>query len=367
MSKINEIFRTYGPEYLRRYGDSMPWEHKKVIDAIIHCRTEVNGSVVYTCESCDQVHRVHRGCGNRHCPGCQNHKSRQWLEKQLERQLPGHHFMLTFTVPQQLRPFMRSHQRIAYAALFAASSEAIKRLAADPRFTAGDVPGFFGVLHTWGRRLQYHPHIHYVVPGGMLSGSSGHWHPTAVDFYLPVKALSPIFRAKFRDRIKKAGLFDLIPSVVWSVDWNVDSQAVGSAEASIKYLAPYVFRVAIANSRIVKVEDDKVFFHYKVKGSNRLRTMEVEALEFIRLFLQHVLPSGFMKVRYYGFLSPGSKVPLETVRALIELAFGFEITMPKIEPETLPPMTCRHCGKQMVWRYSILPHRRRPVWAIPSG
>lgn len=367
MNKINEIFRAFAPEYLRRFGEAMPAEHKKVIDAILGCRTDVNGSVVYRCEDCNRLHLVHRGCGNRHCPGCQNHKSRQWLEKQLKRQLPGHHFMLTFTVPQQLRPFLRSHQRIGYSALFAASSEAIKKLAADPRFTAGDTPGFFGVLHTWGRQLQYHPHIHYVVPGGMLESKGGNWRPSAVNFYLPVQALSKIVRAKFRDRMAKAGLLGEIPAEVWTLDWNVNSQAVGSAEASIKYLTPYVFRVAISNSRIVKVEGGTVFFRYKKTGSNRPRTLALDAIEFIRRFLQHVLPTGFMKVRYYGFLSPGAKMPLEEVRARIEMAFGFEIAAPKVEPEPLPAMMCRHCGHELIWRYSILPHRRRRDIGGPSG
>ena len=367
MSKINEIFRAFAPQYLRRFGDAIPAEHKKVIDAILACRTEVNGSVVYHCEDCNRLHLVHRGCGNRHCPGCQNHKSRQWLDKQLKRQLPGHHFMLTFTVPQELRPFLRSHQRIGYSALFAASSEAIKRLAADPRFTEGDTPGFFGVLHTWGRQLQYHPHIHYVVPGGMLESQGGRWHPSAVNFYLPVQALSKIVRAKFRDRMAKAGLLSEIPAEVWRLEWNVNSQAVGSAEASIKYLTPYVFRVAISNSRIVKVEGGKVFVHYRKTGSNRLRTLALDALEFIRRFLQHVLPTGFMKVRYYGFLSPGSKMPLEELRARIEMSFGFELAAPEVEPEPPPQIVCRHCGHELVYRYSILPHQRRNLTVAPSG
>jgi hypothetical protein len=367
MSSIGEIFRVFAPEYLRRFGDAMPAEHKKVVDAILGCRTEVNGAVVYHCEDCDRLHLVHRGCGNRHCPECQNHKSRQWLDKQLRRQLPGHHFMLTFTVPQPLRPFLRSHQRLGYAALFAASSAAIKKLAADPRFTAGDTPGFFGVLHTWGRQLQYHPHIHYVVPGGMLEGRGGNWHPSAVNFFLPVQALSRIVRAKFRDRMARAGLLAEIPAAVWRTDWIVNSQAVGSAEASIKYLTPYVFRVAISNSRILKVEDGKIFVRYKKTGSNRPRTLVLEALEFIRRFLQHVLPTGFMKVRYYGFLSPGSRVTLEEVRARIELAFGFELAVPEVEPAPPPRIYCRHCGHDLVYRYSILPHRRRFAAGAPSG
>ncbi len=165
----------------------------------------------------------------------------------------------------------------------------------------------------------------------------------------------------------KAGLLGQIPRELWSTDWNVNSQAVGGAEASIKYLTPYVFRVAISNSRIVKVEDGKVFFRYKKTGSNRLRTLALDALEFIRRFLQHVLPTGFMKVRYYGLLSPASRIPLEEVRAKIELAFGFALTTAEVEPVPPPAMTCRHCGQELTWRYSILPHRRRRDLGGPSG
>jgi hypothetical protein len=174
-------------------------------------------------------------------------------------------------------------------------------------------------------------------------------------------------RAKFRDRMAKAGLLSKIPAEVWKIEWNVNSQPVGSAEASIKYLTPYVFRVAISNSRIVKVEDGKVFFRYKRPKSNRLRTLALDALEFIRRFLQHVLPTGFMKVRYYGFLSSGFKTPLQQVRVRIEMAFGFELPTPEVEPEPAPQILCRHCGHELVYRYSILPHRRRSLAVEPSG
>ncbi len=360
MGAINEIFRTYAPQYLRFYGNAIPSEHKKVIAAIINCKTDESGALVYECEECGQTHLLFRSCGNRHCPQCQYHKSRLWLERQLSRQLPGHHFMLTFTVPQEIRDFIRSHQRIAYAALFAASAEAMKMLAQDPRYIGGDMAGFFGVLHTWGRQLQYHPHIHYVVPGGALSTKDGRWHPSNPTFYLPVLALSPIFRAKFRDRMKEAGLFDRISAEVWQKEWNVNCQAVGDAEGSIKYLAPYVFRVAISDSRIIKVENGKVFVRYKKQKSNRWRTLVLGAMEFLRRFLQHVLPTGFMKVRYYGFLSPTANVSLDEVRARIELAYGFTVTTPKTETEPLPPMSCKQCGFTLRYLFYVLPgHRLR--------
>lgn len=197
--KMNEIFQAYAPEYIERFGDLMPSDHRKVIDAIINCRTQYCGTMIYQCEKCGKTHIVYRSCGNRHCPNCQHHKTHQWLTKQVDRQLPGHHFMITFTVPQQIRRFIRSHQRACYAAMFKASSETIKKLVLDEKYIGGDLPGFLGVLHTWGRQLAYHPHIHYVVPGGALAKKDDRWHPSRIDFYLPVKAMSKIFKAKFRD------------------------------------------------------------------------------------------------------------------------------------------------------------------------
>jgi len=325
--KINEIFQEYAPEYIERFGDLIPFEHRKVIDAMINCRTESSGTLIYQCEQCGKTHIVYRSCGNRHCPNCQHHKTHQWLTKQVDRQLPGHHFMITFTVPQKLRRFIRSHQHTCCGAMFKASSETMKKLAADEKYIGGDLPGFLGVLHTWGRQLVYHPHIHYMVPGGALSKKDDSWHPSRIDFYLPVKAMSRIFKAKFRDEMSKSNLLSSIPQDVWDQDWVVNSQAIGAGAHSIKYLSRYVFKVAISNSRIIKVKDRDVFFKYKKPGSNRWRTMVLNVMEFMRRFLQHVLPSGFMKVRYYGFLSPGASVPLEKIKALIELSFGFEITV----------------------------------------
>jgi len=148
MAAIPEIFRTHSPEYIDRFGASISKEHRKVINAITQCRTEAAGVAVYECRECGETYHVNRSCGNRHCPTCQNDKTHQWLARQLKRQLPGHHFMMTFTVPENLRPTIRSHQKIAYSALFKASSDSIKLLLQDPKFMGGDLPGFYGVLHT---------------------------------------------------------------------------------------------------------------------------------------------------------------------------------------------------------------------------
>ena len=361
MNTIQEIFSQYAPEYIRRFGDAMPNEHRKVIDAIIGCRTLSCGMAIYQCDKCHSSHSVFRSCGNRHCPACQNHKTQTWLQWQIKRQLPGHHFMITFTVPEQLRRFIRSNQRICYAALFKASADTLKKLSADEKYIGGDLPGFFGVLHTWGRQLQYHPHIHYIVPGGALSRKENRWHCSRIDFYLPVRAMSKMFKAKFRDEIKKTELSISIPAEVWKIDWNVNCQPVGSSQQSVKYLAPYVFKVAISNRRIVKVEDRNVLIRYKKKGSRRWRIMSLDVMEFLRRFLQHVLPTGFMKVRYYGFLHPASSIALNKIRTFIELAYRFEVVWRKPIIEPIVPATCPLCGGKLKYLYSVLPFMLAPA------
>lgn len=354
MTSIREIFSTFGPEYLQRYATTMPRGHRKVIDTIIACRTEACGIAFYQCEDCAEPLQFYRSCGNRHCPTCQYNKSQQWLQTQIQRQLPGHHFLITFTVPEQLRSFIRQHQRLCYSALFKASSDAIKKLALDQKHIGADLPGFFGVLHTWGRTLQYHPHIHYIVSGGAMRSLDGSWHPSRIDFFLPVKALSVIFRAKFRDMMKKAKLLDQIPPKLWQIAWNVNCQAVSSSEACLKYLAPYVFKVAISNSRIVRVQNRTVLIRYHKSHSQRSRILALDVMEFIRRFLQHVLPSGFMKIRYYGFMNPNCKIGLDRIRALIELSYGFALDLPV--PEIHPPQRspCPTCGGLLKFR-SVLP------------
>ncbi len=360
MDTIQEIFTAYAPQYLERFNDRIPKNHIKVIKAIIACRTRQCGYALYECDKCHKSHLTFRSCGNRHCPTCQHRKTIEWLERQNQRHLPGNHFMLTFTMPSQIRSFVRSNQKLSYGAMFASSSNTIKKLTKDEKHIGGDRPGFFGVLHTWGRQLQYHPHIHYIVPGGALSSKNNAWHCSRLDFFLPVRAMSKIFKAKFRDLMIKAGRFDDIPPEVWNIDWNVDCQPIGSSLESVRYLAPYVFKVAISNTRIVNVENGNVLYRYKKSGSNRWRTVSVDAMEFIRRFLQHVLPTGFMKVRYYGVLHPCSAIPLDKIRILIEMAYGFDVIYRKPDTIEKTKPVCSHCGGNLKYLYSVLPYMLPP-------
>lgn len=344
MSAIQEIFRRFAPAYLRQFGRAVPRAHRRVIDAIRDCRTAALGTVCFCCSECGCTHASAASCGNRHCPLCQGRKSHQWLQRQSERQLPGPHFMLTFTVPEALREFLRGQQRIGYAALFSASAEAIKTLAKDPRFIGGDCSGFFGVLHTWGRQLQYHPHIHYVVPAGALDRASSRWKSAQDQFFLPVRALSRLFRGKFKAVMSEQNQLSHIPPSVWTQEWNVHCQAVPTAAATLRYLAPYVFKVAISDSRILAVNDDHVAIQWRKVGSTRTRVMHLDPIEFIRRFLTHVLPKGFMKVRYFGFMAPSSKIRLEQVRLSILLDRKFELPAEPIATTVTAPPQCRECG-----------------------
>ena len=350
MPTVADVLRRYGESYLQRYGAAIPVEHKKVLHAITACRTGELGTVLYVCESCGRMHAMGRSCGNRHCPTCQQDKTKAWLETQIARLLPCPYFLLTFTVPAGLRAVVRRHQHVAYAMLFDASSAAIRKLTANPKYVGSSRCGFFGVLHTWGRTLEYHPHVHYVVPGGCLSDDGTAWLPSRADFFLPVRALSILFRAKFRDAMDRVGLLADVDPAVWRQDWVVHSQAVGDGRASLKYLAPYVFRVAISDRRIVSCDDGQVTFSYRRSGSNRWRKMIVDAHEFIRRFLQHVLPKGFQKVRHYGFLSPNSRISVEAVRWLVTLYYGLIYWLLGQIPKkvtTEPRIRCVACGGPM--------------------
>jgi hypothetical protein len=356
MTRIQEIFRRYGPEYLERYGSTMPHAHRKVIDAITNCRSGALGMHLYDCTSCGRTELLPRSCGNRHCPSCQQHKGAKWLFKQMESLLPCSYFLVTFTVPEELRRLIRSHQTDGYSAMFNAASASLKKLARDPRFVGAEQMGFFGVLHTWGRLLQYNPHIHFVVPGGGLSAARDQWIGSEPDFLVHVKALSCIYRAKFRDAMAEAGLINQVDPDVWQKPWVVHCSAVGNGKWTLRYLSRYVFRVAISNSRIISCQDGQVTFRWRKVKSRRWRRSTVDAMEFIRRFLQHVLPTGFMKIRHYGFLGANAKVPIQRIRELICDLYELlaQLIQPPLPPES-PPLKCPCCGASLVHRMFVQP------------
>lgn len=351
MTAIQKIFQDNAGKYLACYGDSMPDNHKKTLSAITECRTGMRGFHAYKCENCGKLEFANSSCGNRHCPVCQNEKAKEWIWKQQEKLLPCNYFLATFTVPSELWEVIRSNQRDAYSSLFKCSSESLKTLEADKRFVGCNTAGFFGVLHTWGRQLQYHPHIHFVIPGGGLSEDRTKWISVKGNFLVHVRALSKMFRGKMEKAFKKAGLYKSTPEKVWTKDWNVHCEFVGDGRHVLKYLGRYVFRVAISNSRIKNYDGKTVTLKYRKDGSRRMRSLTLDVFEFMRRFLQHILPHGFMKIRYYGFLSPNFGVSIQEIREMICVLY--EILRDRLhereKPKKKKPKRCPKCGNIMRW------------------
>jgi hypothetical protein len=367
--ELADIFRAYGPAYRAKFSGKMPPQHLRVMRAIERCRTPALGGHVYACPDCGETQYLYHSCRNRHCPKCQHENAQRWLEAQYQLQLPVPYFMLTFTLPSQLRPFARSHQKLVYDALFCASAEAAQQLARDPRFVGGTL-GLVGVLHTWARDLSYHPHVHYLVPAGGLAENGHTWLPARKNFLLPVKALSKLFRAKSRDALRKTDDFASIPASVWEQEWVVHCKPVGDGRTALKYLAPYIFRVALSNRRILKGENDQVTFRYTTNsGQTKFCTLPVE--KFIHRFLQHVLPKSFVKVRYYGLFSPAYRQKLEPLRAQLAAQPAVALTSTtdanaSTSSETLPTATgtrtvrCPACGHVMQHQTTLPPLGRAP-------
>ena len=346
MTTLRDIFHAFAPEDLER-SPTLPTSHRKVIRAIQHCQSGHDGHSLSQCLHCGGQHRVNHSCGNRHCPPCQQHNTQQWLAHHLEKQLPGPYVLLTFTVPETLRPFLRSPQRLASQAMFQASATARKRLAKDPRFIGTALPGFTGVLHTWGRQLQYHPHLHSIVPGGGLSEDRTTWRPSRVNFFVPVTALSPIYRTLFKEDMRHAGLLEHIDPQVWTIPWNVHSQANHHGHSAFTSLAPSGFRVALSNSRIVGLTDRTVTFTSRTPGSARPRTTHLDVMECLRRFLQHVLPDGFVKVRHFGFLHARCAIPPAPIRLMMGQGHPSDDEPTQRQPPKPLAARCPICGTPM--------------------
>jgi hypothetical protein len=308
MIEIADIMRRFGSLYLQRFEKSMPVSHKKVIYDIMRCRTQAMGGHIYHCNDCGKEVYVYHGCRNRHCPACHGDQSRQWLQQRREELLPCDYFHITATIPQELHPVFRRNQKIMYSLLFETVSDALAQLTSDPKHLGGTV-GMLAVLHTWTASLLYHPHVHLLVTGGGVD-HHGQWVSSKNKYLVPVKALSKLIRGKFASRLKKRHpqLHSSISTQVWSREWVSHSIHYGRGESCVlNYLARYVFRIAITNSRIISVDQTHVTYKYKDRRAGTWRTCKVQGCEFIRRYLQHVLPKGFHKVRYYGIWHPSSR------------------------------------------------------------
>jgi len=362
MPELADVFRLHGPAYLDKYHNKLLPSHRRVLQDVCACRTEALDGHLYRCPLCLRKRYVYHSCKNRHCPKCQNDQADQWLARKQALLVPVTYFMATFTLPSEFRSLVRSHQKTLYNLLFQASSASLQKLAKDPRFIGGTL-GMLGVLQTWRRDLGYHPHIHYVLPGGGLAPDGRTWLPAKYEYLMPGKAVAIIFRAKFRDGLKQLGLYNQVPAQVWKKKWVVDIIAAGSGQEALKYLTPYIFRVAISNKNILSVTERDVTFRYRDRDSDTTRTKTLPAQEFIRRFLQHVLPKGFQKVRTFGLYHPKQRHKLQVVKEQLQPQASSDATKDpaKQRGESKPSVrfNCPCCKVEMI-RIGKINRKRGP-------
>jgi hypothetical protein len=306
--ELAEIIRRHG----HRLGE-LSGEKQRILRAIACCRTAALGGHVQTCDCCQFQRIAYNSCRNRHCPKCQASACARWMEDRAAELLPVEYFHVVFTLPDVFNPLALANKRIVYGVLFDAVAQTLSEVAANPKRLGARI-GFIGILHTWGQNLSLHPHVHCVVPGGGIT-PDGKWISCRPGFFLPVRALSKVFRGKFIDLLKQArgkligaenaDAFDQMLDASVQHDWVVYAKRpFGGPQQVLKYLARYTHRIAISNRRLVSVDNQTVTFKYKdYAHHNRKRTMRLDGAEFLRRFLMHAVPTGFMRIRHFGLLA----------------------------------------------------------------
>jgi hypothetical protein len=357
--ELADIFRDAGPAYLQRFGDRMLASHKRVLHDIVSCRTAALGGQLYLCPGCGDEQSVYFSCRDRHCPKCQGHEAERWLEKQRRLLLPCSHGLATCTLPAELRKIAHSNQRLVYSILLRSAARALLEVASDRHFVGG-LTAVMAVLHTWARTLIFHLHVHMLFPIGGLGEESMSWvKPRHPRYILPDYALAKLFRENVERAFRDAGLYEKVPRKVWaSKRWVAHIKRVGDGEKTLLYLSRYVFRIAISNERILAYDGARVTF----KAKQETVTLGVE--EFIRRFLQHVLPKGFVKVRYYGLWASACRPKLEKARRILNdhhAAIGKKLPRIATSESVARPMPrCPKCGCQYEDPPVAIPKARGP-------
>ena len=335
--EVADIFRHAGPAYRQQHATVLSRGQRRVMSAIELCRTAALGGHVEQCDTCGHLRISFNSCRNRHCPKCQSLVRAQWLDDRQADFIPTQYFHVVFTLPEAIAAIAYQNKAVVYDLLFHATAETLRTIAADPKHLGAEI-GFIGVLHTWGQNLLHHPHLHCVVPGGGLSADGERWIYCRPGFFLPVRVLSRLFRRLFLEQLQRAfdaghlhfyhafkelqtpATFARYLAPLRQAEWVVYAKPpFGGPRHVLEYLGRYTHRVAISNNRLIDFADDYVRFHWKdYRHESRPKVMLLAAQEFIRRFLLHVLPSGFQRIRHYGFLANRYRaVKLERCRELL--------------------------------------------------
>jgi hypothetical protein len=390
MLEVADIVRHHGAAYRAAHADGLGRSQRRVLAAVEACRTATLGGHVEQCADCGLVRVAYNSCRNRHCPKCQGLARAHWLTDRQAELLPVPYFHVVFTLPAPIAEIAFQNKAVVYDLLFKVAGDTLRTIAADPRHLGAEI-GLVAVLHTWGQTLGHHPHVHCIVPGGGIAPDGTRWIPSRPGFFLPVRVLARLYRRLFLDRLEAAftagtlrffgtlaGLSD--PAVFaahlrpWRrLAWVVYAKPpFGGPEHVLAYLGRYTHRVAIANSRLVSLDQGRVSFRWKdYRHHDKPKIMTLDADEFIRRFLLHVLPDRFRRIRHYGFLANGHRtLKLARVRALLALPPPQPVPPPADYREHYARLTgrsleiCPSCGGHMVeiTRLARVPHPPAPSW-----
>ena len=331
---------------------------RRALLAFRRCRTPALGGHVYRCTDCARTDFSYHSCHHRACPRCGGANTAAWTRRQTGQLLPVPYFLVTFTVPEELRFALIAEPEVFIATLFRESAASLQEVAAVPHQLGGEL-GFVGVFHSWGRQMQVHPHIHYIVPGGGLRTDGRHWvYTRQPDWLLPVAKLAAVFRRRMEAAFHASvpGWHAAVPAGAWYRPWVVHSQPAGSGDQVVKYLARYVGRTAISDERIVEANDETVTFRYTDSATQQRKQSTLTADEFMRRYLQHVLPPGQHRVRYFGWMHPSAKARLMKVQTLLAVPI---VVSARVGEEPPWHLRCPHCEHFTLVRVGTLPRQAR--------
>jgi len=350
MIRLATIIDTFEADFLTQYRGQLRSEHYRALAAMKQCRTQASPMMRVKCTGCEQQKLVPHSCGHRHCPHCQHHESQQWLERQMKKQVPAEYFLLTFTLPAEFRALSWAHQSVVYELLMRCSWETVRTFSKNDRQLQG-TPGAIAVLHTNTRQLEFHPHVHLVMPAAAVDAKQRQWRTKRAGYLFNQKALAKVFRAKMLAGLEAAGL---TPPQRYPKKWVVDCKSVGSGEKALIYLGRYLYRGVIAEKDIVACDNGKVSFRYRDAKTAKVEQRTVSAAHFLWLVLQHVLPKGFRRARNFGFLHPNCK----RVIALLHVLLKFVPAQTSTWFKQRAPILCVCCGAVM----TIMKTRIRSVF-----
>ena len=339
MTRLSSVIEQFEADFLAQYGSTLLPSQRKTLAAIKQCRSSASPLMKVNCSDCDHLSYIPHSCGHRSCPHCQNHESQQWIERQCKKLLPVNYFMITFTLPAELRPLAGSHQRLLYQLLFQCAWATLNSFSHNDKQLKG-TPGMVAVLHTHSRRLDYHPHLHTIIPAGAMDKARGLWRKKEGAYLFNHKALAKVFRAKMLAGINAAGL--KLPRH-YPEKWVVDCKQVGSGQKAFVYLGRYLYKGVIQEKDIISCANGNITFRYKDSKTKRYKTRTLAGADFIRLILQHVLPRRFRRARDYGLLHPNSKTLIKRLHYLLK--FNIRQWVTQVKPR--PTITCSCCGSAM--------------------